>query len=153
MSLFRPPDEPRLGQVAWLFLRLLGVVYFAAFASLGLQVQGLLGPHGILPAADFLAAVAERFGGGRFLLLPSIFWLGAGSGALAAAAAGGVLLSILLGLGLAPRLVLVASWALYLSFVSVGQAFLGHQWDALLLEAGLARGVPCAGRPSPPPRP
>src|SRR5262249_57249075 len=30
-----------------------------------------------------------------------------------------------------------AAWALYLSFVSVGQDFLASQWDTLLLEAGL----------------
>ena len=38
----------------WLFLRLLGVVYLAAFASLGAQVRGLIGSDGILPAGDLL---------------------------------------------------------------------------------------------------
>jgi hypothetical protein len=36
--------------------------------------------------------------------------------------------------GLAPRYCLVAIWALYLSFVTVGGVFLGFQWDTLLLE-------------------
>ncbi len=39
--------------------------------------------------------------------------------------------------GLAPGLCTVLLWVLYLSFVVVGQVFLGYQWDALLLETGL----------------
>src|SRR2546422_10829768 len=38
----------------WLFLRLLGVVYLVAFVSLALQITGLVGEHGILPAGGFL---------------------------------------------------------------------------------------------------
>jgi len=34
-----------------LFLRLLGVVYFVAFASLAVQIVGLIGHDGILPTA------------------------------------------------------------------------------------------------------
>jgi len=37
-----------------LFLCLLGGVYFIAFASLGVQITGLVGSHGILPIADLL---------------------------------------------------------------------------------------------------
>jgi lipase maturation factor 1 len=121
------------------------------------QIDGLFGPRGILPAADFLSAVAQRFGAERFLLLPSVFWLGASRGALETAALAGVLLAALLVAGLAPRAILVALWALYLSFLSVGQVFLGYQWDSLLVEAGflaiwLAPGGwrPPPGRPSEP---
>src|SRR5437763_771025 len=35
---------------SWLFLRLLGVIYLVAFASLATQVQGLVGSKGVLPA-------------------------------------------------------------------------------------------------------
>jgi hypothetical protein len=123
--------------VAWLFLRVLGLVYLAAFASLAVQIDGLVGPRGILPAADFLSAIAERFGAERLYLLPSVFWwLGASGGALQAAAVAGALLAALLVAGLAPRATLAALWALYLSFLSVGQVFLGYQWDSLLVEAG-----------------
>jgi hypothetical protein len=48
-------------------LRLLGVVYLAAFVSFAVQAQGLIGSHGILPLAKFTEAVAGRFGAERFL--------------------------------------------------------------------------------------
>ena len=52
--------------------------------------------------------------------------------------------------GFVPRLALLACWALYLSFTSVGWPFLNFQWDALLLEAGLLAVVWAPGglRPS-----
>ncbi len=34
----------------WLFLRALAAIYFSAFYSLLVQIKGLIGPHGILPA-------------------------------------------------------------------------------------------------------
>ena len=44
----------------WLFLRALALVYGIAFLSLAVQVRGLIGSHGVLPAQEFLAAVAPR---------------------------------------------------------------------------------------------
>jgi hypothetical protein len=38
---------------AWLFLRALGVVYALAFLSLTVQIKGLAGRDGILPARNF----------------------------------------------------------------------------------------------------
>ena len=46
----------------WLFLRALGLIYFSAFFSLIFQIRGLIGPEGILPASDYLQAVAHSFG-------------------------------------------------------------------------------------------
>ena len=43
----------------WLFLRALGLIYFSAFYSLVFQIRGLIGPDGILPARDYLHAVAN----------------------------------------------------------------------------------------------
>ena len=43
----------------WLFLRALGLIYFSAFYSLVFQIRGLIGPQGILPAGDYLQAVAR----------------------------------------------------------------------------------------------
>ena len=66
----------------WLFLRLLGLVYLIAFWSLGVQVRGLVGHDGILPAAELIAAAgqwADSRGLGivqRFMTLPTILWLG-----------------------------------------------------------------------------
>jgi lipase maturation factor 1 len=53
-------------------------------------------------------------------------------------AVGGVVLSILLILGIAPIPVLALLWACYLSLAVAGQAFLGFQWDVLLIEAAFA---------------
>ena len=39
------------------FLRLLGLTYFIAFSSFGVQAIGLIGSHGILPVGEFLRAV------------------------------------------------------------------------------------------------
>ncbi len=62
----------------FVILRLLGVVYLAAFLSLALQVLPLIGADGLLPATAFLARVATHFDGGaaRFFTLPTVFWLG-----------------------------------------------------------------------------
>ncbi len=34
----------------WIFLRLLGIVFIVAFLSLSVQIKGLIGNNGILPA-------------------------------------------------------------------------------------------------------
>src|ERR1700686_3741432 len=46
----------------WLFLRALGCIYFSAFFSLAFQIRGLIGPNRILPANEYLQAVAHTFG-------------------------------------------------------------------------------------------
>lgn len=138
----------------WLFLRILGLVWLAAFLSLWRQVEGLLGEKGVLPAREHLGRVRERRGV-DLLRVPTLFWLGAGDRALNAACAAGVLLAVLLTLNVAPALCLAGLWALYLSFAAVGRVFLSYQWDVLLLEAsflGLVLApwslLPGAGGPS-----
>ena len=59
----------------WVFLRALGIIYLVAFASLWVQIRGLVGPHGILPAEQFLQAVRQHYGAERFRLVPTLFWL------------------------------------------------------------------------------
>ena len=73
--------------VSWLFVRTLGVIYLIAFASLLVQVQGLAGTTGILPAGDLLAQVASQTGWDRYIGLPTVFWLNSSNIALLAAAA------------------------------------------------------------------
>jgi hypothetical protein len=133
----QPAVPPSYLLSRWLFLRLLGAVYLIAFASLAVQVTGLVGEHGLLPARAFLERIHSAYGGQAYRLLPTIFWLGAGDLALRLVAWGGVVLALLLVIGLAPVPTLVLLWALYLSLSVVGQDFLSFQWDALLLEAGL----------------
>ncbi len=129
-------ERPTFTLPSWLFLRLLGVVYFFAFLSLSTQILGLVGHNGILPAGDFLAMVESRVGPERYWFFPTLAWLNSSDAALQGICVGGVLGSLLLILDLAPILVLPILWLLYLSLVTVGQDFLGFQWDALLLEAG-----------------
>src|ERR1700690_1928440 len=69
----------------WLFLRALGLIYFSAFFSLVFQIRGLIGPQGILPAGEYLQAVAHAFGGSRGLwFAPTLLWLSSNSPALLA---------------------------------------------------------------------
>jgi hypothetical protein len=121
----------------WLFLRLLGIVYLAAFASLWVQVDGLLGSRGVLPVSDFLTTAHHALGQEAYWRLPTLCWLCPGDNGLQALCAAGVALSVLLILGLAPGPILAALWACYLSATNVGQAFFTYQWDTLLLETGL----------------
>ena len=120
------------------FLRVLGLVYFAAFLSMRVQVDGLVGSGGVLPFARLLEAVRGRYGVvDRLLELPSLAWLVGGSdGALHGFCNGGMILALGLIAGVAPVCCLVLLWACYLSVCTAGQVFMGYQWDALLLEAG-----------------
>ena len=127
--------EERFVLSRWLTLRGLGVVSGVAFASFGVQVGGLIGSRGILPAVETLALLGRWHEGARFVRAPTLFWLGASDRALEGVCTAGVALSALLVAGVAPRAVLLALWAAYLSLATVSANFLGYQWDALLLEA------------------
>lgn len=137
--LFGKTVEPgRFQKIEWLFIRSIAIIYACAFASLGVQISGLLGSQGILPAVNYLAALRANFGGRSFWLAPSLFWLGASDASLTLACVSGVILSLVLLFGFAQRICLLALFILYLSLCSIGQDFLSFQWDMLLLEAGFA---------------
>ncbi|MFP3941663.1 MAG: lipase maturation factor family protein [Thermoanaerobaculia bacterium] len=129
-------DPDGYALATWLFLRALGVVYLVAFASLAVQVRGLLGSRGVLPAGRLLASVREREGRRAYLALPSLLWLRSDDRALLAVCGAGVALSLLLTCGIAQVPALVGLYVLYLSLLSAAGPFLGYQWDALLLETG-----------------
>src|SRR6185369_11983496 len=120
---------------SWLFLRALGLIYFAAFASLARQILGLVGSGGILPAVEVLAA-HQHWGLARFWRWPTLCWLRCSDRALLFLSWGGAFLSLLLIAGIAPVLVLALLWMFYLSLFTVCRLFLCYQWDILLLEAG-----------------
>jgi predicted DCC family thiol-disulfide oxidoreductase YuxK len=52
----------KFAQVEWLFLRLLAAIYLIAFASLAVQITGLIGSRGILPLSGYLPAVLKALG-------------------------------------------------------------------------------------------
>ena len=95
----------------------LAAVYFCAFASLGVQVSGLIGPNGILPVATFWAGTSDG-------ALQAVCWVGAGLALLAP-----------FSRVLAP-FVFAVLWLFYFSLYRAGGLFLGYQWDILLLEVG-----------------
>ncbi|KAM6292804.1 LOW QUALITY PROTEIN: lipase maturation factor 2 [Porphyrio hochstetteri] len=132
-----PPLRPRS-----LFLAGLAASYLAAFASLYVQIPGLYGRDGILPARRVL----RLSGKGLWEQLwdfPTLLWLGPYLGLDTEL---GMELLCLLGvvasLGamvfepLRDSLVYALLRVLYLSLYQVGQVFLYFQWDSLLLEAG-----------------
>jgi hypothetical protein len=128
--------EPRTYALAgWLFLRLLGLVYLIAFASLAIQIKGLAGREGILPAAEMLAAGDQRRIS-RFWRLPTLCWLSTSDSFLLFLCIGGAVLAAILMTGFAPLATLILLWLFYLSLFNVCRLFLGYQWDVLLLEAG-----------------
>ena len=129
-----PAAKPSFLLVRWVFLRGLAVVFAIAFLSLWVQVHGLVGSRGILPVADFLDFVRRRLGGAAPMRLPTLCWISASDRSLDLQCGAGVLLSLLLLVGIAPRLCLALLWALYLSLSFAGQEFLSFQWDVLLLE-------------------
>ncbi len=121
----------------WLFLRGLALVFAIAFLSFYVQIDGLIGSHGILPVAAFLERVRAATGQTEFARLPTLCWLAASDASLHAQCLAGLLVSLALFLGYAPRACIVLAWALYLSLAVAGQDFLWFQWDALLLETAL----------------
>jgi len=128
-----PPGER---YTAWLFQRVLGMVFLIAFLSLWTQIIGLVGREGILPAEEALQSVREHYGPIRLWLVPTLAWANASDWALHAMCATGATLSLLLVLGVTPAASLFGSWALYLSLATVAREFCAFQWDALLLETG-----------------
>ena len=132
----RSVERPSYRVANTLFLRLLGVSYLAAFISLWVQVDGLIGSKGILPLGNLLGAVRSQLGGARWDLFPTLSWINGSDGFLHFLCAGGAFLAVLLTLGILPAPALVLCWAFYLSLCVAGQDFLEFQWDLLLLETG-----------------
>ncbi len=129
-----PPSAsgPRIARA---FQTWVAVVFGVAFASLGMQVEVLMGARGLLPAAS---ALAQADGGWleRWLSAPTFLWWGATSPWLW----GGILLGLgsssLAVFGILARPLLFLCSFLYLSYIHPGQDFFSFQWDSLLVECG-----------------
>ena len=133
MDWFSAPDY-------WLsrlvFQRLLGGIYLVAFIAKLNQFRPLLRSNALVPVPRFLQAAP-------FKAAPSVFHLHYSDRFAMGMAWMGVLMATAVVLGLVERgplwltmLVWAALWALYLSFVNVGQVFYGFIWETLLVEAG-----------------
>ncbi len=140
-ELEEPAGAPRSAKPSfrlsrWLFLRLLGGVFLIAFVSLFVQLDGLIGSRGCLPATQVGEWVErESIPWQRF---PSVLRGELDDGTLRAACLAGIGASALLLLGILPRLAIAAAFTLYLSFLHLGRSFFTYQWDALLLETACA---------------
>lgn len=130
------PDE-RYRLTSALFLRLIGLIYLAAFVSAALDITGLVGEQGILPAGEYLSHLHQHFAELAWLRFPTLFWLNHSDAALLGASYIGCVFAVLLLVGWRPLLSSSVLFILYLSLYRVGQIFFNFQWDYLLLEAGL----------------
>jgi len=142
----------------WIFLRALAAIYFSAFFPLLFQIEGLNGPHGILPTQRFLDAL-YALGWLRFWYAPTLFWFSAGSHAMISVVWLGLIASVAAFCNLWPRLSFFVCFLCFLSFVTAAQDFSSYQSDSMLLEAGflvlffVPRGfLPGLGISSPSPR-
>jgi len=131
--------NPRHSQLLprWIFLRLLGIVYLAAFGSLWFQVDGLIGSQGIVPVDTFFQQIRFRSPSMSFWNFPTLSWLSSSDQMLHGQCIAGLLFSLSLILGRLPLLSVIVLWGLYLSLSTTGNVFFEFQWDTLLLEAGL----------------
>jgi hypothetical protein len=130
-------DDPSTYELTrFAILRLLALVYFVAFLIVLMQFEPLLGSRGLLPIAPWLAFQKEHLGAEAYWRIPTLFWLGPSDGATRVACWAGLALSGAALLGATNALVQLALWALYMSFVNVGQIFYGYGWEIQLLETG-----------------
>uniref|UniRef100_A0A8P4GLV8 Lipase maturation factor n=1 Tax=Dicentrarchus labrax TaxID=13489 RepID=A0A8P4GLV8_DICLA len=125
-----------------MFLWCMAVIYLAAFVSLYVQIPGLYGNEGLLPARWQLRYSGKPLGE-QLLTSPTLLWLGPYLGldthnAMELLCLIGAALSLAATLveALRDSVVFFCLWALYLSMYQVGQVFLYFQWDNLLLETG-----------------
>ena len=87
----RPPTYAVSGRI---FLHSLGLIYLVAFVSYWVQLGGLIGERGILPARNFFSKAKEILGAEAYWQFPSVCWLGAGDTALYGWCGAGILASI-----------------------------------------------------------
>ncbi|XP_063052611.1 lipase maturation factor 2a [Engraulis encrasicolus] len=124
------------------FLWCMSVIYMFAFASLYVQIPGLYGNDGLLPARWMLRYTGKGFWE-QLRDSPTLLWLGPKLGldtqqGMELIALIGTVLSLLSTLThrLRDCRLYLCLWILYLSLYQVGQVFLYFQWDNLLLETG-----------------
>jgi lipase maturation factor 1 len=132
-------ERPTYYLVRWLFVRLVGIVYLIAFFSLWSQITGLVGRNGIVPADETMRLAQQNtapLGLDRFHAQPTLCWFSTEDSFLRGQCLFGMAVSLLVVFGIAPGPCLFLLWIVYLSLTTIGDVFLGFQWDNLLLETG-----------------
>eukprot|EP00961_Rhodomonas_salina_P047925 643274-Rhodomonas_salina.2 len=130
-----PPKASKYHVSRDVVLRLMSFTFLAAFCSLFVQIQSLLGSEGLFPVTETLEHSKHLS-----------FWSFPTAVGLAKAATVDVWMDIMCLLGIVMSIVGVVGhatftsvfscWFLYLSFVTVGEQAFSFEWDMLLLEAG-----------------
>lgn len=123
--------------VTKLFLKALGIVHLFNFLSLLFQVNRLFGSTGLIPVAEYIPLLKETYSESWIQLIrscPSLFLIIQSDWILITGAVVGVILSVAIVGGYFTRWSLLASFILYVSYVSVGQELYSFQWDSLILE-------------------
>lgn len=118
------------------FQRALAIIYAIAFLNILNQWRALLGSNGILSARDVL----QRCG---FRENPSIFYLNSSDKMFMCTALIGLFLALFAVIGASENYGYLVSittwfllWAIYLSFVNVGEIWYSFGWETMLLEVG-----------------
>ncbi|XP_029157826.1 lipase maturation factor 2-like [Nylanderia fulva] len=126
-----------------LFLRGICIIYLFAFLSFYIQIPGLYGDNGILPARTQVDLKARATIFNKLKQKPTLLWFAPYLGLNVE-----YMLDILSLLGtvlsfagfisqrfcIAP--IFAGLWTLYYSLYQIGQTFMWFQWDILLLEVG-----------------
>lgn len=122
----------------FIILRWTGFIYAVAFLCAARQIVPLIGEQGLLPIGNYLEAVEHhaRSRGGAFAMMPSLFWFGHSDAALVVWAWIGFALAVVVMCGFANSIIMTALWAIYMSFIHVGQEWYGYGWEIQLLETG-----------------
>ncbi|KAG8036745.1 hypothetical protein G9C98_004067 [Cotesia typhae] len=126
-----------------LFLRGICIIYLFAFVSFYVQIPGLYGDNGILPARTQVDLKDKSPCLEKFKQKPTLVWIASYIGlnveyTLDLIALSGAVLSFLgfISQRFCVWPTFMSLWALYFSLYQVGQTFMQYQWDTLLLEAG-----------------
>jgi hypothetical protein len=122
----------------FLLVRWMGFIYAVAFLIAAKQILPLIGEHGITPAQPYMALVQDHFGSRAQAEwnLPSLFWWRLSDRLLVDLAWAGFALSLVVLAGYANAIVLAILWALYMSYVHIGQIWYSYGWEIQTLETG-----------------
>ncbi|XP_012221862.1 lipase maturation factor 2-like [Linepithema humile] len=126
-----------------LFLRGICIIYLFAFLSFYIQIPGLYGDNGILPARTQVDLKARATLLNKLKQKPTLLWFAPYLGLnveymLDVLSLLGAVLSFI---GFVTQTFCIAPvfaglWSLYFSLYQIGQTFIWFQWDSLLLETG-----------------
>lgn len=107
---------------SWIILRSVGFVYGLIFAGIIDEGQALVGPEGLMPAQNVLAALAKQYPNPveAFLHAPGLLWLNASGGMVTLLPWLGLAAAIAVVLNVWPRMAMFACWLIFLSFASLG---------------------------------